>query len=115
MDSPGAASEAGKCDGEPKLASAVEDREVITEATTTDEQGNRRMKANEYWDHVVFPLPEIAGKKANEYSKSGKEIEVTVNGYPIKKYPKKPVFMYEVSGGLAYSGPCQVLSQLRCL
>jgi hypothetical protein len=124
MDSPSAASRVGECNGEhkpasvngePKSVSVEEVREVIAEATTTDEQGNRRMKAKEYWDHVVVPLPQIAGKKANEYSKSGKEIEMTVNGYPIQKYPKKPVYMYEVSGSLAISGPCQVLSQLRCL
>lgn len=64
----------------------------------------------------LFPcLKLLARRQIFEYSKSGKEIEVTVNGYPIKRYLKKPVFMYEVSGSPAISGPCQVRSQLRRL
>lgn len=65
MDSPGAASRAGEVKGAPKSVSVEEVREAIEEATVTDGKGYRRMKAKEYWDHVVVPLPEIAGKKAN--------------------------------------------------
>lgn len=85
-------------------------RRMVNDATYIDEAGSRRMKPKEWMDCVVVPLPEICKNKENEYSTSGKEIDVTVNGYPVQKFPKKPVYMYEVSKALAISCPSKILS-----
>ena len=81
---------------EPK-PDRVEARRMMDEATFIDDRGYRRMKPKEWMDCVVVPLPEACNKKASELSTSGREIDVLVNGFPITKYPKKPVYMYEVS------------------
>lgn len=82
---------------QPKMTSVEEARRILDEVTSVDDKGHRVMKPKEWWKLVVFPLPEVVDKKANGYSTSGKEMEVTVNAYPIRKVPKNPIFLYEVS------------------
>ncbi|KAJ5674103.1 hypothetical protein N7462_009542 [Penicillium macrosclerotiorum] len=71
-------------------------RQSIANLTFRDEKGHLRMKPRKWWDYVVFPIPELDVRRDNEYNTTGKEIDLVVNAYPIRKVPKKPVYLYEV-------------------
>ncbi|KAJ5493116.1 hypothetical protein N7539_001862 [Penicillium diatomitis] len=97
MSSSQVTSQTGDASDTETKATSVEDlsREV-DKATVTDIKESSLAEVDTYKNCVVVPLPEVNNQKSSKYSTSGKEIELTVNGYAIQKHPTKPVYMYEL-------------------
>ncbi|EPS29917.1 hypothetical protein PDE_04867 [Penicillium oxalicum 114-2] len=83
-------------DSETKATSVEDALRDFDKVTVTDSKENPPLRKDDYAECVVVPLPEVDEKKSSKCSTSGREIDVNVNGYPIRRYPTKPVYLYEV-------------------